>query len=395
MQHIRYCRRAFLLALTLVSACAAAEATPAGSQSASGRRAAKVVATGAFGEYLAGRFAIGQSDPEYAADQFLRALAANPGNLEIAQQTFLACLMSGRPEAVRLAKELPDSQAAQLLLGDVEARAGNWDSAEQRFHSLPRQGMTQLLQPLLVAWAQQGGGHTDAALGTLRPYVEGQRFRAVYALHAAMIADLAGRTGDAARLYRIAQAEYGGMNLRLAQVLASWQARQGHPAEAQQTLRALADAAEEMSIAVPAMTASLAARPVSRATDGIAEAYLALAAALRQQDSSEFSLMLLRLALNLRPDLTPARLLLAEVEESNGDPGRALRTLAAVGATDPLIAVVRLRRAKSRRPAWQYRGCGTGTRRDRARLPGQPAAARPGRRHAPGEKPLSRCCCGL
>ena len=69
--------------------------------------------------------------------------------------------------------------------------------------------MTQLLQPLLVAWAQQGAGRTDAALATLRPFVEGQRSRCVYALHGALIADLAGRTAEAARLYRVAQAEYG------------------------------------------------------------------------------------------------------------------------------------------------------------------------------------------
>jgi tetratricopeptide (TPR) repeat protein len=338
MQHTLTLRRVALLAFILACGCGVADATPA----TAAKRGPRPVLTGAFGAYLDGRFALSQSDPEHAADQFLRVLAVEPGNPELTQQAFTACLMSGRPESARLAKELPDNQAAQLLLGDLEAKAGNWDAAEQRFRGLARQGLTQVLQPLLVAWAQQGGGHTDAALATLRPYVEGQRFRGVYALHAALIADLAGRTGDAARLYRIAQTEYGGMNVRLAQVLASWQARQGHPAEAQQTLRSLAEGADEMAIA---MSASAAPRPVSRATDGIAEAYLALAAALRQQDATDFSSMLLRLALGLRPDFTAARLVMAEVETGNGQPEQALRTLAPVGTTDPLIAVVRLRRA--------------------------------------------------
>ena len=82
-----------------------------------------------------------------------------------------------------------------MLLGQVEVRAGHWQAAEQRFRALPRQGLTQLLQPLLVAWAQQGDGRTDAALATLRPFLDGQRFRGVYALHAALIADQAGRIG--------------------------------------------------------------------------------------------------------------------------------------------------------------------------------------------------------
>ena len=114
---------------------------------------------------------------------------------------------------------------------------------------LPRQGLTQLLQPLLVAWSQQGDGRTDAALATLRPFLDGQRFRGVYALHAALIADQAGRTAEAAKLYRQAQAEFGRLNLRLAQILASWQARRGHRPRRSASSTALAADAPEMGIA--------------------------------------------------------------------------------------------------------------------------------------------------
>ncbi|MBV8578352.1 MAG: tetratricopeptide repeat protein [Acetobacteraceae bacterium] len=320
--------------------CGVARATPTAA-----KHGGRPAINGAFGAYLDGHFALSQSDPEQAADEFIRVLATDPGDAELIQEAFVACLLSGRPEAARLAKELPDNQAAQLLLADLDAKTGSWDAAEQRFRALPKQGFTQVLQPLLVAWAQQGAGHTDAALATLRPYVEGQRLRGVYALHAAMIADIAGRNADAARLYRVAQAEYGGANVRLAQVLASWQARQGHLAEAQQTLRALAEGGDEMAIAVPAMMASVAPRPVARATDGIAEAYIAMAAALRQQDATEFSSLLLRLALGLRPDFTAVRILISDIESGNGQLESAIRALAPVGTSDPLIGVVRLRRA--------------------------------------------------
>ncbi len=91
-----------------------------------------------------------------------------------------------------------------LVLADADVKAGNWRAAEAQFASLPAQGATQVLQPLLRAWAQQGAGATDEALNTLRPFVEGTRYRGVFALHAAMINDQAGRTADAARLYRLA-----------------------------------------------------------------------------------------------------------------------------------------------------------------------------------------------
>ncbi|HET7882613.1 MAG TPA: tetratricopeptide repeat protein [Acetobacteraceae bacterium] len=286
-----------------------------------------------------------EADSQTAATQLLNALATRPDDSDLQQQAFIATLIAGRSEAVQLAHALPDSQAAQLLLGQTEVRAGHWQAAEERFQSLPRQGLTQLLQPLLVAWAQQGDGRTDAALATLHPYLEGQRFRGVYALHAAMIVDQAGRTADATKLYHQAQVEFGQTNLRLAQVLASAQARHGHPAEAQRTLAGIATEAPEMAIALPALMAASAAPAVPRPVDGIAEAYLALAATLRSQDAGEFAMLVLRLALDLRPDFTPARLLAADILDGQRHLENALQMLAPVANDDPLIAVVRLQRA--------------------------------------------------
>jgi len=298
-----------------------------------------------FGEYLAGRFAMSQGDAQTAATQFLNALATRPDDTDLQQQAFVASLIAGRSEAIQLARALPDSQAAQLLLGQSAVRAGHWQAAEQRFQSLPRQGLTQLLQPLLVAWSQQGDGRTDAALATLRPFLDGQRFRGVYALHAAMIADQAGRTADAAKLYRQAQVDFGQTNLRLAQILASAQARRGHVGEAQRVLAGIAADAPDMAIALPALTAASMTPTVPRAVDGIAEAYLALAATLRSQDAGDFAMLVLRLALDLRPDFTAARLLAADILESQHHLENALQMLAPVANDDPLVSVVRLQRA--------------------------------------------------
>lgn len=344
MPHLRSVRRGVLLALSLLSACAASDPTPGG-----GARSARYTPTGVFGNYLVGRFAMAEADPNSAATAFLKALGRSPGDPDLLQQAFIACLAADRPEAVQLARELPDNQVAQLLLGDTEAKAGNWQAAEKRFHALPRQGMAQLLQPLLIAWVQQGDGRTDAALATLRPYIDGQQFRGLFALHGAMIADLSKRDAEAARLYRIAQTGLPDINLRVAQILASWQARTGHATEAKLSLEALSKAAPDVDISVPALTAAVRSQPVARATDGIAEAYLTLAAALRTQESSEFardfSMVMVRLALDLRPDFAAARLLASEVQLAQRHPENALQLLNGVSATDPVIALVRLRQA--------------------------------------------------
>lgn len=54
-------------------------------------------------------------------------------------------------------------------------------------------------QPLLLAWTLQGKGQTEAALTLLRPLSESGRLRTLYAMHAALIADLADRRLSASR----------------------------------------------------------------------------------------------------------------------------------------------------------------------------------------------------
>jgi tetratricopeptide (TPR) repeat protein len=337
MQHARTARRSVLLALTLLSACAASDPSSDG--------AAAQASNGVIGDYLAGRFALSEGDSQTAANDLLKAVAQVPGDPELTLQAFIASLAAGRPEAVKLARQLPDSQVAQLVLADVDIKAGHWQAAEQRFHGLPRQGLTQLLQPLLVAWAQQGDGRTDTALSTLQPYVDNPRFRTIFALHAAMIADLGDHKDAAAKLYRSAETDLSQPNLRMAQILASWEARSSQPGEAQRILASLPAAAPDLAITMPGLMANVTRRPVARASDGVAEAYFTFAALLQAQDADDFALVMLRLALDLRPDFAAARLLAADIQQNEHRPELALRTLNEVPATDPLIAIVQLRRA--------------------------------------------------
>jgi len=337
MQRIR---RSALLVLSMLAGGAANDF---GQESAFGT--SKFEPNGAFGAYLTGRFAEQQSDLDVAADQLEAALTQDAGVPEVANQAFIAATMAGRPDAARLAVSVPDNAVAQLVLADRDVRSENWEQAETRFTALPRQGLTQVLRPLLIAWAQQGAGRTTAALATLQPALEEPRFRGVTALHAALIADLGGFKPDAARLYQTAQAEYGGLNIRLGQILASWQARQGNLDEAQRIVRDMVGVNGDMALARTALEADVAEFAVRNATDGIAETYLAMAATLRQQNANDSAQLLLRLALDLRSDFTTARLLLADIQEAGKRTSAAIATLASVAPSDPLAPIVVLRRA--------------------------------------------------
>lgn len=338
----RLIRRAGLLLLCLLSACAAGNARgfAAGldpSSSALGR---------AYGAFLVGGFAVGQMDFARAAAALDVALAVTPDDATLRRQAFLAALDAGAPGATRLAASLPHEEIARLLLADQDAAAGRFGLAVQIFAGLPDAGVTAMLKPILIAWAQAGAGQTDAALATLQPFVQGKRFKGIYALHAALIADLGGHRRRADTLYTIAAASFGTTNLRLAQILASWQARRGRLAEARHTLAAMATQGHGISLTLPALERNPARLVVRRATDGLAEAYLALAASFHARRADLVALPLLQLALRLRRHLTAARLVLADVLDGGNHPDHALAALAPVRARDPLAPLVDLRRAE-------------------------------------------------
>jgi tetratricopeptide (TPR) repeat protein len=334
-------RRLALLAAALLAGCAAGGAPDAGAE---GGRPPRITAAGA---YLAGRFATAETDTAVAADQLNEALRLAPEEAEVLNRAFLANVLDGRPDAVRLARRLPQSELAGMLLAGSDAMAGRWDRAEARLRGMPRTGAAQVLQPLLLAWVQMGHGNPDAAMATLKPQIEGSRLRGLAALHAAMIADLANRPREAERLVRLALAESPETNLRMIQIAAGILNRVGKEAEATALIGALAAAGDDLSLVGAPETRRrlLQNRAVASAVEGMAEAELALAGALRGQGAPELTLLLARLALRLRPDFTPALLIAADALADEKHPESALALLRGVREDDPLAAAVAMRRA--------------------------------------------------
>ncbi len=303
--------------------------------------------SGVFGNFLAGRLAAAELDTGFAAEAMLAALRLDPDNPELLQRAFMAAVLDGRPEALRLARRLPDDGIAQLLLLGSDALAGRWERAEGRARALPRGGDSGAIIPVLLAWTQAGRGGTDTALATLRPLIERGQLRALNALHAALIADLAGRPREAERLVRLALADQPEPTLRLALLAASVLHRSGRQGEAARLLDQVLAQGDEVSLAAsePARRSVLGARPLASPIEGIAEAYTALGGALRAQGQGEFGFVLARLALRLRPQFGPALLLVADELADENHLAAALAVLAQLRADDALAPVVALRRA--------------------------------------------------
>ncbi len=335
-------RRGAAILCILLSACAAGSLGPAFGGPAR--------PDPAFGAYLAARYADDTGNPAVAARYYGIALRGRPDDPALLAQGFMAGVLSGDASATALAPRMPQNALATLLLGNQAAQQGDFARAQKIFTSLPPDDLTGLIKPLLIAWAQFGQGDEQGALNGLGPSFNDDGFGSVYVLNAALIADAAGDTKNAAQLYGAVDASQP--NLRLAQVLASWDARQGQNGQAMAVLSALVANHPDLAIALPALATQLDKPVIGTATDGMAEAYLTLAGALTQPQAVLLRTAFLRFALTLRPDLTAARLLLADTQTNAGNAPatpvqmqNALDTLAPVPKTDALYAPAAVQQA--------------------------------------------------
>ncbi|MGE4480180.1 tetratricopeptide repeat protein [Acidocella sp.] len=337
--------RAALAACILLSACAASPGN--------GALTPKTPPDPAYGAFLAARYADSVGDPASAANFYVKALRADPTNQELAEEGFLAGVLSGSPQAMQLAPRLPGNALAALLLGNQAAMNGDYAAAARFINSLPNDQLATLIKPLLLAWTQFGEGSEPKALAMLRPAFGNSAFGAVYVLNAALIADAAGDTKTAAQLY--GSVSPLSPNLRLAQILASWYTRQGDKPQAQAILAALAATHPDLAIALPQLRRQMTSPVISTPVQGMAEAYLTLAASLSQPQAVFLRTVFLRFALQLRPDLSAARLILAGTQINSADPNytpsdmqmrNALATLAPIRPDDPLYGPAAIQEAE-------------------------------------------------
>ncbi len=300
----------------------------------------------ALGAYLAGTVAGHLGDSAAAADLLLDALAHDPDNPALLQPAFLFSTLAGNRQAPALAARAQLGLLSQLVLADDRAVHGDWAGAAAGFAGLPHTPLNDLIRPLLLSWAQQGEGRTDLALQTLAAVGGNSPLAGTAVLQAGTIAELAGRTGTAASLYRTAQALVVGSSLPVTQVLGSFLARHGQAADARAMVGALVQQVPALGLIAPALSASLDRPVVANPRQGLAHAYLAIAALLQSQDASakEAVSFMLRFALDMQPDLIAARLMMAE-QLTPDHPQAALAALAGVAPDDPLAPLVQLRAA--------------------------------------------------
>jgi tetratricopeptide (TPR) repeat protein len=323
--------------------------------------AAPAAANGLAGAYLSATQADFRNDYEAAAEHFGRALERDPDNVALMQNVVVARVamddMAGAAElAPRLAEAMPDNQVAALVLMAEALRAGDFEAAA--VHADNRAlNLNPLLSGLVAGWIEVGLEDFNAAQALFDALRGNEALEAYGQYHKALALALAGDFVSAAAIFAgeedegplhpdrdalvahaevLAQIEREGDAVALIdEALAT-----GFPDAALIELRARLAAGGEVPFA-----------QITAPADGAAEAFFTLATALNTEDADRFALIYARLAHHIRPDLTKARLLAAEVLERHGQYTLATAALAGVPADSPWYVTSELRRAATQRAA--------------------------------------------
>ena len=304
------------------------------------------------GYYLAARAADENGDVAKAADFMAEALKRDPGNTDLLRETLQLKLAAGKiPEALELAKRVvaavPDNQLGNVVLALEEARAGNFAASAQRMAKLPAAGLDNILGPLMQAWALQGEGKTDAALEALARLSSMRGFGVLHDFHAGFINELAGRTAAAEAAFKATLAGESAPSFRVVEAFAEFYARRGRLDDALALFtNYLKNNSETVRTDLTIKALKSGTKPKLKpgnAVEGMAEALFDVASALRQDSGTRLALELMRLSLYMEPDLTVARVSLADILDSDRTDQEALALFRGVGPKSPLYFSARLR----------------------------------------------------
>ena len=309
-----------------------------------------------YGDFLAGRHAERVYDFDRAASLLGRALTHSPDNPALQRQALHQMLAAGRfDEVVRVAprylKHEPQSVIAGLALVVDDLAAGRAQAAETRLKSLPARGRGSYFVPLASAWVQLALKRPMAdALAALAPLEKLRGGKSFFDYHAALIYDHGGNVAEARKLFdELGARRYAGY-ARMVAVAGAFYERAGDPARAQEVYGVYLDRRPDNIVIETAMAragrGAAAPKLVDGAQAGAAEAMFNMATLLSQENVPEIAMMLVQMALRLRPDFDDAKILRGDILEGASRHEDAIAAYETVAGASPHGWVARLRAAQ-------------------------------------------------
>jgi len=306
-----------------------------------------------FGAYLAGRHAQETRDYAAAASWFEDALKTDPESPELISRTFLMEASEGRfdraqPLAERELKLDPTDAVAELILMIDRINAGDKAGALERAEALPEDGVHRFVGPLARAWTLMATGDVAGADAALRQLDKFNGFAPLEYYQLGLLYDFAGQPDTAEENFKKTLEATGQLNWRLTDAMANFYERHGRADEADALYQRFIKDNAGSELAESVLAGKPAEPPVpliNSAEDGLAEALFDLASVVNQPETIDLALLYARCALQLRPHLALAQLLLSDVLSAENKPEEALAVLAEIPSSSPYSWSARLRSA--------------------------------------------------
>lgn len=279
----------------------------------------------AFSTYLSARFAAGQHEMPEAARYYAQSLKNDPGNAQVLSEAFFFASTSGDMESAgRYATEMvaksPDERSARLALAVIAFKHKDYANARKNLSLSAKGPFQSLVVSLFDAWGAAASGDAASAIADMKTLSAQSGVEGLAAFHTALIADYLGQA-DADTDYKKALV-INRASPRVLEAYGNYLERTGRARDAETLYEKFAGEAGVAPIAQAGLTRIAANRKpqtfIRSAEDGVAEGLFGIAASLSDQSNAEVSILYLRMALYLRPDLALADLLLADRFETLG-----------------------------------------------------------------------------
>jgi len=303
------------------------------------------------GAYLAGRHAQETRDYAAAALWFEDALKTDPASPELISRTFLMEASEGHfDRAGALAeKELTldstDAVAELVLLID-RIKAGDKAGALARTEALPTEGVHRFLAPLAVGWARMAVGDLAGADAALRRLDKFNGFAPLEYYQLGLLYDFVGQPDAAEENFKKTLEVTGQLNWRLTDAMTNFYERHGRADEADALYKRFIKDNAGSELAESVLARKPAEPPllfIDTAEQGLAEALFDLASVVNQPETIDLALLYARCALQLRPHLPLAQLLLSDVLSAQNKPQESLAILAEFPPSSPYSWSAQLR----------------------------------------------------
>ncbi len=281
-------------------------------------------ASEAFSTYLSARFAAGEHDLPQAAQYYGKALDRDPANPSLLALSFFYSTTSGDFDAAgkyaaQVIAATPDDRAARLALAVIGFRHKDYVEVRKQLALSAKGPFTVLTLSLFDAWGAAATRDTAAMQKDLQSLADQKGAESMAAFHTALLQDYLGNPAAAEAAYKKAL----GSNAPTPRVLEAYGRfleRAGRGGEAAALYRSHQNEGGLATVVQPGLqriAANQKPEPLIRnPADGAAEALFGIAASLTDAQSADVSILYLRMALYLRPDLGLAQVLLADRFES-------------------------------------------------------------------------------